>query len=118
MQDADIIGADRMEEGITEGGGIDLVIPLVAAGLVAGGTALTSYYDISRAYEQRKYFDDYLRHTRVRSIKYPYRIGYNDIYKAYGNAIKGVGYSMGFGYNWYSRGYHPRGSRNYDIMYG
>lgn len=95
-----------------------MVFPLVAAGLVAGGTTVSSFYNLSKAYENRKFLNAYSRNTGVYNIKYPYRSGYNDIYRAYGQAMYGYGGTVGFGYSWYNSGYHPGKRVNFNYMYG
>lgn len=96
-----------------------MVAPLVAigAGLMAGGTAVKSYYDIRKAYETRRYWNDYYKNTGVKP-KYPYRSGYYDIYAAYGSALRGAGASLvstGIGRGYVSKPM-PNDIRSY--MYG
>lgn len=94
-----------------------MAFPLVplAMGMMAGGHALSGYYSISKAMENRSYWDAYQRNTR-RKVLYPFRVGYNDIYNAVGSTLTR---STGSLYGMYRFSpYWPSRKNNYDIMFG
>lgn len=67
-------------------------LPLLAAGLIAGGSAISGVYHVKKAIESRKYWDEYYRNTGYRP-RYPYRSGYNDIVGALGSGLTTGGFS-------------------------
>lgn len=65
-------------------------LPLLAAGLIGAGSVLSGGVSVGKAFENRKYWDEYYRNTGYRA-RYPYRSGYNDIYGAIGHGLGTTG---------------------------
>lgn len=71
-------------------------LPLLAAGLIAGSGVVSGVYNVKKALESRKYWDDYYRNTGYRS-RYPFRSGYYDIVPAVSSGISAFGYGYAVG---------------------
>lgn len=77
-------------------------LPLLAAGLIAGSSAVSGVYNVKKALESRKYWDDYYRNTGYRP-RYPFRSGYYDIVPAVASGISSIGYGYAVGARGVSR---------------
>lgn len=72
-----------------------MVLPLLAAGLIAGGSALSGVYSVGKAVENRRYWSEYYKNTH-RSPRYRWRSGYYDYLNASGSAMRSAGFSYGY----------------------
>lgn len=70
-------------------------LPLLAGGLVAGGSALSGIYRVGKALENRRYWDAYYRNTGYRPL-YPFRAGYYDYINEFGRSLYSAGFAGGF----------------------
>lgn len=64
----------------------------IAAGLLAGAAVSGGAYNVAKALENKRYWDNYYARTGVRA-KYPFRSGYYDTWKYFNSAATSFGFA-------------------------